>query len=48
MRIFVAGFATETNTFSPIFADLNNFRASHYAPAGQHGPPSRRFSQRRS
>ena len=37
MRIFVAGFATETNTFSPIFADLNNFRASHYAPAGQHG-----------
>ena len=36
MRIFVAGFATETNTFSPIFADLDSFRASLYAPPGQH------------
>jgi microcystin degradation protein MlrC len=36
MRIFVAGFATETNTFSPIFADMDSFRASLYAPPGQH------------
>ena len=36
MRIFVAGFATETNTFSPILADLESFRASLYAPPGEH------------
>ena len=36
MRIFVAGFATETNTFSPIFADLDSFKASLYAPPGTH------------
>jgi microcystin degradation protein MlrC len=36
MRIFVAGFATETNTFSPIFADMDSFRASLYAPPGKH------------
>jgi microcystin degradation protein MlrC len=36
MRIFVAGFATETNTFSPVFADLDSFRASLYAPPGEH------------
>jgi microcystin degradation protein MlrC len=36
MRFFVAGFATETNTFSPIFADLDSFRASLYAPPGKH------------
>ena len=36
MRVFVAGFATETNTFSPVFADLDSFRASLYAPPGEH------------
>jgi microcystin degradation protein MlrC len=36
LRIFVAGFATETNTFSPIFADMDSFRASLYAPPGKH------------
>ncbi len=36
MRIFVGGFATETNTFSPILADMDNFRASLYAPPGEH------------
>lgn len=41
MRFFVAGFATETNTFSPIFADLDSFRASLYAPPGKHpGTPT--------
>ena len=36
LRVFVAGFATETNTFSPIFADMDSFRASLYAPPGKH------------
>jgi microcystin degradation protein MlrC len=36
MRIFAAGYATETNTFFPILADLQSFRDSLYAPPGTH------------
>lgn len=36
MRLFVASLATETNTFSPVFADLKDFRANFYFPPGQH------------
>jgi len=31
MRIFVGGFAAESNTFSPILADIDDFRAHLYA-----------------
>jgi microcystin degradation protein MlrC len=37
MRIFVAGVATEVNTFSPIFIDLKSFKHSLYALPGEHG-----------
>ncbi len=36
MRIFTASLATETNTFSPMYTDVNSFYASFYAPPGQH------------
>ncbi len=35
-RVFVAGIATEVNTFSPIFIGLENFRRTLYALPGQH------------
>ena len=35
-RVFVASMATECNTFSPVFADLENFHTSFYYPAGKH------------
>lgn len=35
MRIFCAGLATETNTFSPLPTGLDAFRANYY-PAGKH------------
>lgn len=38
MKIFTASFATETNTFSPIYAGLQNFYDSFYAPPGEHPP----------
>lgn len=36
MRIFSAGIATETNTFSPLRTGLDAFRAGGYFPAGTH------------
>lgn len=36
MKIFVASLATETNTFSSIRVDLDNFKESFYALPGQH------------
>ncbi len=36
MRLFVASLATETNTFSPVFTDLRDFRDNFYFPPGQH------------
>ncbi|NRA88211.1 MAG: M81 family metallopeptidase [Rhizobiales bacterium] len=36
MRIFVAGIATESNSFSPIFIGLEDFEASLYAAPYQH------------
>ena len=36
MRLFVASLATETNTFSPVFTDLQDFRDNFYFPPGQH------------
>lgn len=36
MRIFVGGVATETNTFSPIFMGIEDFRATMYAKGGEH------------
>ncbi|MEN3158556.1 M81 family metallopeptidase [Alkalimonas sp. NCh-2] len=38
MRIFTASLATETNTFSPMFTDLDSFRSSFYARPGEHPP----------
>ena len=35
-RVFVASFATENNTFSPLSTDLSSFRAALYAKAGEH------------
>lgn len=35
-RVFVASVATETNTFSPLRTDLQDFKDSFYAPPGQH------------
>jgi microcystin degradation protein MlrC len=36
MRVFVAGVATEVNTFSPIFIGLQQFRDGMYLLPGQH------------
>ncbi|MEH8019173.1 M81 family metallopeptidase [Rheinheimera muenzenbergensis] len=36
MRIFTASLATETNTFSPMYTDLDSFYQCFYAPPGQH------------
>ncbi len=36
MRLFVASLATETNTFSPVFTDLRDFRETFYFPPGGH------------
>ncbi|KLN60390.1 microcystin LR degradation protein MlrC-like protein [Kiloniella spongiae] len=36
MRIFCASIATETNTFSPLRADLSDFKESFYAAPGEH------------
>lgn len=35
-RVFLASIATETNTFSPLRTDLQDFRDSFYAPPGKH------------
>ena len=35
-RVFVASIATETNTFSPLRTDLQDFKDSFYAEPGQH------------
>ena len=35
-RVFVASLATESNTFAPIYTDLNSFKESLYAPPGTH------------
>lgn len=35
-RVFVASVATETNTFSPLRTDLQDFKDSFYAAPGQH------------
>jgi len=35
-RAFVGSLATETNTFSPLRTDLQDFKDSFYAPPGQH------------
>ena len=36
MKLFVASLATETNTFSPVFTDLQDFRENFYFPPGEH------------
>ncbi len=36
MKLFVASLATETNTFSPVFTDLRDFRENFYFPPGEH------------
>ncbi|WP_337843313.1 M81 family metallopeptidase [Rheinheimera sp.] len=36
MRIFTASLATETNTFSPMYTDLQSFYQSFYAAPGEH------------
>lgn len=36
MNVFVASFATETNTFSPVPTDIHSFKESFYAPPGEH------------
>lgn len=38
MRVFVAGVATEVNTFSPVFIGMEEFAANLYARPGEHGP----------
>lgn len=35
-RVFIASVATETNTFSPLRTDLQDFKDSFYAPPGEH------------
>ena len=35
-RVFLASIATETNTFSPLRTDLQDFKDSFYAPPGEH------------
>ncbi|WP_428698117.1 M81 family metallopeptidase [Stappia sp.] len=37
-RVFVGSLATETNTFSPLRTDLQDFKDSFYAPPGAHPP----------
>lgn len=37
-RVFLASIATETNTFSPLRTDLQDFKDSFYAAPGQHPP----------
>ncbi len=36
MKLFVASLANETNTFSPVFTDLRDFRDTFYFPPGKH------------
>ena len=36
MKFFVASLATETNTFSPVFTDLQDFKDNFYYPPGTH------------
>ncbi|GAB4183131.1 MAG: M81 family metallopeptidase [Thalassobaculales bacterium] len=38
MRMFVASFATETNTFAPLPVDRAAFERAFYAPPGRHPP----------
>ena len=38
MRVFVGSFATETNTFSPLFVDRSAFEEAKYYPPGTHPP----------
>jgi microcystin degradation protein MlrC len=38
MRMFVASFATETNTFAPLPVDRAAFESAFYAPPGKHPP----------
>ena len=35
-RVFIASLATETNTFSPLRTDIQDFKDSFYAPPGEH------------
>ena len=35
-RVFCASIATETNTFSPLRTDLNNFKETFYAKPNKH------------
>ncbi|MCP1200250.1 M81 family metallopeptidase [Notoacmeibacter sp. MSK16QG-6] len=35
-RVFIGSIATETNTFSPLRTDLQDFKDSFYAPPGHH------------
>lgn len=35
-RVYIGSIATETNTFSPLRTDLQDFKDSFYAPPGQH------------
>ena len=35
-RVFLGSIATETNTFSPLRTDLQDFKDSFYAPPGEH------------
>jgi len=35
-NVFVASLATETNTFSPLRTDIQDFKDSFYAPPGEH------------
>ncbi|WP_414674458.1 M81 family metallopeptidase, partial [Marinobacter sp.] len=36
MRVFCASIATETNTFSPLRMEFEDFAQSLYAPPGEH------------
>ena len=35
-RVFLGSIATETNTFSPLRTDIQDFKESFYAPPGGH------------
>ncbi len=35
-RVFLGSIATESNTFSPLWTDLQDFKESFYAPSGAH------------
>ena len=37
-RVFLGSVATESNTFSPLWTDLQDFKDSFYAPPGAHPP----------